>query len=132
MWPVVGTRQSDEFWIKHFIMRKHTFYTIVNMLREETKPSDLLVYWKKYCCTQGRSEVRWRPGQEASLAFPCSNLRSFGSTFTVLKKVLGHFRNFPVSPQSFGPIIVIRRPRNFVPLHLPGYTLKGIYSVLCT
>jgi len=38
--------------------------------------------------TQGRNEVKWRRGQEASLASPCSNLRSFGSKFTVLKKVL--------------------------------------------
>jgi len=37
---------------------------------------------------QGRSEVRWRPEQEASLTPPCSNLRSFVSRFTVLKKIL--------------------------------------------
>jgi len=37
---------------------------------------------------QGRNEVRWRPGQEASLAPACSNLWSFESKFTVLKKVL--------------------------------------------
>ena len=37
---------------------------------------------------QGRTEVRWCPGQETSLALPCSNLRSFGSKFTVLKKKL--------------------------------------------
>jgi len=37
---------------------------------------------------QERNEVRWRPGQEASLVPPCSNLRSFGSKCTVLKKVL--------------------------------------------
>jgi len=37
---------------------------------------------------QGRNEVGWRPGQEASLAPPCSKLRSLGSKFTVLKKVL--------------------------------------------
>jgi len=36
---------------------------------------------------QGRNEVRWRPGQEANLAPPCSNLRSFGSKCAVLKKV---------------------------------------------
>ena len=41
-----------------------------------------------YSVDQGRNEVRWRPGQEASLAPPCSNLRSFGSKCTVLKKVL--------------------------------------------
>jgi len=28
---------------------------------------------------------RWRPGQEASLASPCSNVRSFGSKCTALK-----------------------------------------------
>jgi len=36
---------------------------------------------------QGRNQVRWRTGQEASLAPPCSNLRSFGSKCTALKKV---------------------------------------------
>jgi len=44
---------------------------------------------------QGRNEVRWRPGQEASLAPQCLNLRSFGSKCAALKKVpvtlLGHF-----------------------------------------
>jgi len=39
-------------------------------------------------CQQERNEVRWRPGQEASLAPPCSNLGSFGTKCTVLKKVL--------------------------------------------
>jgi len=43
--------------------------------------------WKR-CCEQGRNEVRWRPGQEATLAPPCANLRSFGSKSTALKKVL--------------------------------------------
>jgi len=37
---------------------------------------------------QGRNEVRWRPGQEASLAPPCSNLRPCGSKCNLLKKVL--------------------------------------------
>jgi len=37
---------------------------------------------------QGLNEVRWRLGQEASLAPPFSNLRSFGSKCTVLKQVL--------------------------------------------
>jgi len=36
----------------------------------------------------GRNEVRWCPGQEASLAPPCSKLRSFGSKRTVWKEVL--------------------------------------------
>jgi len=54
--------------------------------------------------TQGRNEIRWRPGQEASLAPPCSNLRSFGSTFTVLKKVLVTLLGL------FGVPAFIRRP----------------------
>jgi len=37
---------------------------------------------------QGRNEARWRPGQEASLSLPRSNLRSSGRKCTVLKKVL--------------------------------------------
>jgi len=37
---------------------------------------------------QGHTEVRWRPGQERSLAPPFSNLRFFGSKCTVLKEVL--------------------------------------------
>ena len=37
---------------------------------------------------EGRNEVRWRPRLEASLAPPCSNLSSFESKCTVLKKVL--------------------------------------------
>jgi len=36
---------------------------------------------------QGRNNIRWRPRQEASLAPPNLNLRSFGSKCTVLKKV---------------------------------------------
>ena len=34
----------------------------------------------------GRTEVRFRPGQVTIWAHPCSNLRSFGSKCTVLKK----------------------------------------------
>jgi len=60
--------------------------------------------------TQGRNEARWRPGQEASLAPPCSNLRFFGSKCTVLKKVLvtilGRFgdpRNHSAPGELFSP-----------------------------
>jgi len=40
------------------------------------------------CIVQGHNEVRWRLGQETSLPPPCSNLRSFGSKCSALKKVL--------------------------------------------
>jgi len=43
---------------------------------------------------QGCNEVTWHQGQEASLAHPCSNLRSFGTKCTVLKKVRDIARTF--------------------------------------
>jgi len=73
---------------------------------------------------QGRNEVRWRPGQDASLAPPYSNLRSFGSECTVLKNVRVTLLGFVGNPQSFGPpqwfsaSIVIRRPGNCASLPL--------------
>jgi len=45
-------------------------------------------FLRSHGVTQGCIDVRWHPGQEASLAPPCSNLRSFGSKSTVLKKTL--------------------------------------------
>jgi len=62
---------------------------------------------------QGRNEVRWRLGQETSLAPPCSNLRSFGSKCTVLKQVLVTLL------WLFGPI---GRPGNCDPLY-PSFRL---------
>jgi len=59
---------------------------------------------------QGRNEVRWRPGQEASLLPPFSNLRSLGSKCIVLKKILVKLLGL------FGAPIVIRRPVNYAPL----------------
>jgi len=55
------------------------------------------------CCShrQERDKVRWLPGQEASLAPPCSNLRFLQSKCTVLKKVLVILWTFSAPPQSF-------------------------------
>jgi len=64
---------------------------------------------------QERNKVRWRPGQEASLAPPYWNLRSFGSKCTVLKKVLVTLLGL------FGPPIVIRRPEKYAPRSTPRY-----------
>jgi len=58
-------------------------------------------FWLNNRDVQGRNEVRWRPGQETSLAPPCSNLRPFGSKCTVLKTVLMTLWLF-VPPQWFG------------------------------
>jgi len=81
--------------------------------------------------TQGRNEVRWRPGQEISLASLCSNLRSFRSNAPYWKKYLWHYWDF------FSSTGVISRPpqwfaaRGFVhPLPpvvtpLDGHNLKS-------
>ena len=61
---------------------------------------------------QRRNEVRWRQGQEASLAPPwCSNLRTFGSKCTALKKALVILLGFSAPPAA----AMIRRPGNCVP-----------------
>ena len=64
-------------------------------------------------CTQGRNEVRWQPGQESSLAPPCSNLRSFGSKFAVLKKVIATLLGLFGAPCSQSELpAVTRRPHS--------------------
>ena len=66
--------------------------------------------------TQGRNEIRWRPGQEASLVPPCSNLRSWEENALYWIKYLWHCWDFPAPPT------VIRRPENSAPLSAPGHT----------
>jgi len=60
------------------------------------------------CAAQGRNDVRWRPGLEASLTTPCSKLRSFWSIRSILKLVLVTLLGF------FGTPVVARR-RGIVP-----------------
>ena len=63
---------------------------------------------------QGRHDVRWRPGQEASLAPPCSNLRSFGSKCTVKSRLhvtllglIGAPRSHSTPPYCFNARIIM-------------------------
>ena len=78
----------------------------------------------EYKIHQGCNEVRWCPGQEASLALPCSNLSSFWSKFTgTLKKVLVTLLVLSGGPRSHSKPhavircrIVIQRPGNCSPL----------------
>jgi len=65
---------------------------------------------------QGLNEVRWRPGQEASLAPPVSNLRSSGCKCTVLKNVRVTLLRLFDAPAIFQRPRVIRRPGNCAPL----------------
>jgi len=55
---------------------------------------------------QGRNELRWTLGQETSLAPPYSNLSSFGTKSTVLKKVLVTLL------ELFGALTVILLPHS--------------------
>jgi len=58
-------------------------------------------FWLDNRNVQGRNEVGWRLRKETSLAPLCSNLRSFGSKCTVLKKVLMIFLWLFGTPQWF-------------------------------
>ena len=79
---------------------------------------DIITMWSRIACTQGRNEFIWRPGQEASLAPPCSNLRSFGSKCSLLywRKYLWHCCDFSAPPamiQHLGncaPLAPLLRP----------------------
>jgi len=64
---------------------------LVLLTLQERIGQSVLLHYKQEDISQNlqrHNEVRWRPGQEASLAPPCSNLRFFGSKHTALKKVL--------------------------------------------
>jgi len=61
---------------------------------------------------QGRNEVRWRPGQEANLAYPCSKLRFFGRKCTVLKKVLVTLLGLFSAPAAIRRSAVISNPHS--------------------
>ena len=119
-----------DFFNRKSISRNHTHlqsYNLVQLQSSHHYWSYLkLVKFIQYSC-QGRNEVRWRPGQEASLAPPCSNLRSFGSKFTVLKTVIVTLLGLFGAPQWFRDPIVTRRPGNCAPLVPPHYAPGSYY-----
>jgi len=69
------------------------------------------------CPNQGRNDVRWRPGQEANLAPPFSNLKSFRKEMYCIEEstcdIIGTFQR---PSQWFGSPIAIRRPENCAPI----------------
>ena len=72
-------------------------------------------FWRRFCTavSQGRNEVRWRPGQEASLALPCSNLRSSGSKYIGMKQIIVKLLGlFGAPSRHLASPAVIRRPHN--------------------
>jgi len=64
---------------------------------------------------QGRNEVRWRPGQEASLAPPCSNLQVLRKQICCWRKYLRHCCDFEESTCD----IVATKLRPLSPLITP-------------
>ena len=78
-----------------------------------TRRSDIVTEQERSHAKQGCNEVKWHPEQEASLAPPRSNLRSFGSKFTVLNNV--HVTLLGLSGASrshLAPSAVNRRPHS--------------------
>jgi len=76
--------------------------------------------YKRCVLSQGRKEVRWLPGQEESLAPPCSNLRAFASEAKLLFEestcdIVGTFRR----------PLMIRRPGNCAPLVTPLFLVDN-------
>ena len=63
----------------------------------------------------GRNEVGQRPGQEASLAPSCSNLRPLWSKCTVLKKIFVALFGLFGAPAVIRAPVVIQRPGNCAP-----------------
>jgi len=75
---------------------------------------------------QGRNEVRWHPGQEASLAPACSKLASFGRKCTVSMKV-GYLWHCWDSLAS--PAVIRRSHSDSAPREL--FSLLPLVTPLC-
>jgi len=70
--------------------------------------------------TQGRNEVRWHQGQEASLAPPCSNQWGLSEANALnWRKYLWHCWDFSAPAQRFGAPVVIWRPVKCAPVVTP-------------
>jgi len=108
---------------------RHLFATVENQALVSKLKLNLSPLIACFTCLkfhQGRNEVRWHSGQEASLASPCLKVRSFGSSYTVVKKVLVTFLGLCDDPA------VIRRPLSdsasgeLFPPFPPRYALHSV------
>jgi len=75
-------------------------------LRSEISSATKLLIWNPgspihvhLCCTRGRAEARWCPGQEERLATHMFEPKVFRSKCTVLKKVLATLLKFSASSE---------------------------------
>ena len=69
----------------------HESWVTTERMLTQVQASEMGFLRRLHGVTPGRTEVRWRPGKEKSLAPPFSNLRSLGSKCTVLKKIIVTF-----------------------------------------
>ena len=86
-----------------FVAVEICFLPVVTVLETAgCKGSSVKHYRFTTCLTaldQGRTEVRWRPGQETNLAPPFSNLRSFGRKCAVEESTCDIVVTFRHAPQ---------------------------------
>ena len=87
----------------------HESWAMTERILTQVQASEIGFLRRVHGVPQGRTEIRWRPGQKSSLTPPFFNQRSFGSKCTVLKKTWDMFGTFRRPP-------VIRRPGHCSPL----------------
>ena len=86
--------RADQKWLNLVFTprnwKNNLFLRVISKSTGGPPPSDAHGWDEfKSVTMKGRNEVSWPPGQKASLEPVCSNLRSFGTKCTVLKKVVG-------------------------------------------
>jgi len=91
----------------------HAFWVMTERISTQVQAPNMGFLRRVHGVTEGLTEVRLRPGQETSLALPYSNLRSFGSKCSALKKKLA------TSAGTLWRLPVIRRPRYATGVTLP-------------
>jgi len=80
----------------------HESWVMTERILSQVQAADMGFLRRVHGVTQGRTEVRWRPGQETCLAPPCSTLRSFGNKCIVFRKKPARLLGLFGSPQWFG------------------------------
>jgi len=81
----------------------HESWVMTERILSQVQAADMGFLRRVHGVTQGRTEVRWRPGQETCLAPPCSTLRSFGNKCIVFRKKPARLLGLFGSPSDSAP-----------------------------
>jgi len=81
----------------------HEYWVITERILTQAQASEMGFLRRLHGVTQGRTEVRWRPGKEKKKKIPYSYLRSFGNKCTVLNKKLETFLGLSGAPSGSAP-----------------------------